>query len=133
MQDCLAGITFDGDWEEIMGSEVKDGLIDQVNAKNVLYVLKGYDAENYMADPFFEQVQDECKSNHQELTKKMAGYVAEYIQEKLDSNSVPTENKREVEKILKEFQKAATETTYYTDVDHLDENVERLFEIFNID
>lgn len=133
MQDCLAGITFDGDWEEIMGSEVKDGLIDQVNAKNVLYVLKGYDAENYMADPFFEQVQDECKSNHQELTKKMAGYVAEYIQEKLESNSVPTENKKEVEKILKEFQKAATETTYYTDVDHLDENVERLFEIFNID
>lgn len=133
MQDCLAGITFDGDWEEIMGSEIKDGLIDQVNAKNVLYVLKGYDAENYMADPFFEQVQDECKSNHQELTKKMAGYVAEYIQEKLESNSVPTENKKEVEKILKEFQKAATETTYYTDVDHLDENVERLFEIFNID
>ena len=73
MQDCLAGITFDGDWEEIMGSEIKDGLIDQVNSKNVLYVLKGYKDETFTidryfltADPFFEQVQDESKSNHQD-------------------------------------------------------------------
>ena len=63
----------------------------------------------------------------------MAGYVVEYIQEKLNSNSVPAENKTEIEKILKDFQKASTDTTYYTDVDHLDDHIERLFEIFNIE
>ena len=125
LQDCLAGYTMDCHWEEITEKLLK------VNARNVLYVLKGYKDENDTVDSFFEQVENEYghDSTRIDLMETMVKYVKEYIN--LEIENLDSKYQEKARNILSKLE--AITINDETDGSEIDTLINQLFIIFNIE
>lgn len=128
MEVCLAGVTTEDDWTKLTTE-----LLPMVNAKNILYVLKGYEEEdvNMFVDSFFHQVQNEWKSGrHEKLTKPMLNLVLEFI--KNEKSTLDSGKQNVVTEIEKQLREIYDNIEWKTDGHKIDVLVHKLFDIFEI-
>lgn len=128
MRGNLVDYTTEGCWDAFKTN------MTNVNDKSVLYILKGYFKNAY--EGFFTQVftENTGRARRAEYTQKMAKHIVAYINQNM--SAVGEAYKEEVQEIKKTFEtykfNENAHHDYKSDAINLDNQVKRLFEIFNI-